>query len=278
MAGEEVEELRREIARLKKINLALMGRVERSIESQGNAFSLFEGNITLNAKVNQRTVELNKANDALAREKSKLGRILSGIPGTFLVFNEKFELIERVTGPGPCAEWLNKGINVEDFDPAFASAVRSAIRSQKMGSPEFFRFSAGPNPDRRHFSASLSLLDEHEFVVGVVDVTDQVASEERMRYQEAMMIQASKLSSLGEMAGGIAHEINNPLAIISARTGVLQTLCAEAKLDREAAKIELEKIDKTVFRIAKIVRGLKTFSRSADKDPMIGIPLPEIIE
>ena len=99
-----------------------------------------------------------------------------------------------------------------------------------------------------------------------------------MRYQEAMMIQASKLSSLGEMAGGIAHEINNPLAIISARTGVLQTLCAEAKLDREAAKIELEKIDKTVFRIAKIVRGLKTFSRSADKDPMIGIPLPEIIE
>ncbi|WP_338505061.1 NahK/ErcS family hybrid sensor histidine kinase/response regulator [Sphingomonas kaistensis] len=60
----ELDRARREIEKLKKINAALMSRVERSTELQGNAFSLFETAISLEDKVRHRTHELE---DALAR-------------------------------------------------------------------------------------------------------------------------------------------------------------------------------------------------------------------
>ncbi|PNA19369.1 hybrid sensor histidine kinase/response regulator, partial [Pseudomonas sp. FW215-R4] len=55
---ETVEQLRREAAKLKKINAALMSRVERSMDQQLNAFSLFETAIALDHQVRDRTYQL----------------------------------------------------------------------------------------------------------------------------------------------------------------------------------------------------------------------------
>lgn len=56
------------ITSLDKINKALMGRVERSVDSTGNAFSLFESNTFLQNVINERTQELAKANEQLRQE------------------------------------------------------------------------------------------------------------------------------------------------------------------------------------------------------------------
>src|SRR5262252_8697079 len=73
-----VEELQREAAKLKKINAALMSRVERSMDQQFNAFSLFETAIALDHRVRERTRQLRealhsieKANDGLYRAKQQ---------------------------------------------------------------------------------------------------------------------------------------------------------------------------------------------------------------
>lgn len=59
MSGpERIAELERKLAKLAEINRALMGRVERSLDFHGNAFSLFESAIFLDRKVNERTREL----------------------------------------------------------------------------------------------------------------------------------------------------------------------------------------------------------------------------
>ncbi|MDJ0512977.1 MAG: ATP-binding protein [Methyloceanibacter sp.] len=58
LAGEDQEELERRVEKLDKINAVLMDRVERSMDQQGNAFSLFQTAIGLDAKVRSRTEEL----------------------------------------------------------------------------------------------------------------------------------------------------------------------------------------------------------------------------
>ncbi len=86
------------------------------------------------------------------------------------------------------------------------------------------------------------------------------------------LIYSSKMSSLGEMAGGVAHEINNPLAIIVGKASRLKRIFSREQWTAdEKIKIlkDTEDIIDTSERIAKIISGLKTFSRNADKDPFV---------
>lgn len=106
------------------------------------------------------------------------------------------------------------------------------------------------------------------------DITSLVAAEESNKLERAKLMQSSKLSSLGEMSAGIAHEINNPLAIIS---GMLHILHQE-KSDYLTAVPIFESIDKSVERIAKIVRGLKKFSRTSEKSNLQLNCLNQIID
>lgn len=81
---------------------------------------------------------------------------------------------------------------------------------------------------------------------------------------QAKMMTSAKMSTLGDMAANIAHEINNPLAVISAYTYRL-----EKKIVSDfASNVELlsgvEKINATVHRITKIIKGLRSFARDAD--------------
>jgi signal transduction histidine kinase len=70
--AERVAALEVEIRKLRRINAALMDRVERSTDLQGNAFSLFETAISLEGKVRERTLDLERALDALASSNGAL--------------------------------------------------------------------------------------------------------------------------------------------------------------------------------------------------------------
>lgn len=105
--------------------------------------------------------------------------------------------------------------------------------------------------------------------------------EERTREldeQKTLNIQASKLSSLGEMAGGIAHEINTPLATVKLLASQAQQEISEGIPDLDNLSISLEQIDQTVDRVAKIVKGLKSFSRDGSSDPVEVVDFCSIIE
>jgi len=84
------------------------------------------------------------------------------------------------------------------------------------------------------------------------DVTDRAELERRL-------MQADKLSSIGLLAAGVAHEVNTPLAVISTYA---QMLAKQISGDAEKAPL-LEKITRQTFRASEIVNSLLNFSRTS---------------
>ncbi|MDX9730272.1 MAG: ATP-binding protein [Bdellovibrionales bacterium] len=99
-----------------------------------------------------------------------------------------------------------------------------------------------------------------------------------LRAAEAKLLQSSKMASLGEMSAGVSHEINNPLAIIQGGAfRALQNL--NSKPPRlEDVEADLNRIIQNCDRIARIVRGLRAFSRNVEHEPFMSVPFAEIIQ
>src|SRR5205823_1866675 len=93
-------------------------------------------------------------------------------------------------------------------------------------------------------------------VVGRLIIVDDIT--ERMEL-ESQLSQADKLSSIGLLAAGVAHEVNTPLAVISSYA---QMLSKQLQDDPQKGGL-LEKITRQTFRASEIVNNLLNFSRTS---------------
>ena len=96
--------------------------------------------------------------------------------------------------------------------------------------------------------------------------------------QQQVIVTTSKMSALGEMAGGIAHEINNPLAAIRNLSGQLQEVMDDDPIDRALVKGMALRVEQSTSRIAKIVQGLRSFSRDGSQDPVEQVQVFQLVE
>lgn len=115
-------------------------------------------------------------------------------------------------------------------------------------------------------------------VVTIQDITEKKENEETIRTQEVSLMLGAKLSGLGEMASGIAHEINNPLAIISGRISIVKRELLKDVMEIEVIKRNMLIIEETVTRIAKIVSSMKSLSRQVENDIFVSTSIEKIIE
>ena len=90
---------------------------------------------------------------------------------------------------------------------------------------------------------------------------------------QAQLIHSEKLASLGVLAGGVAHEINNPLMVILGRT---ELTLMEDQLPEEL-KQNLETIRTETERIAQIVQNLLTFSRKSRQEKIETVNINEVL-
>lgn len=108
-------------------------------------------------------------------------------------------------------------------------------------------------------------------------VIERQATLQREHARIAQLAHASKMATLGELAAGIAHEINNPLAAITLGTEHLFRLVKDPRTSSDVRQASVARIQRSVDRIAKIVSGLKMFSRESSYDPFAPTPIADII-
>lgn len=102
-------------------------------------------------------------------------------------------------------------------------------------------------------------------------------AEEDLRKEQNKLLAASKFSALGEMAGGIAHEINNPLSNILLLSAHIRSLASKPEIPREGLLKTADSIQDTVKRISSIIRSLSTFARNTERDPMTRVSVAKIV-
>jgi two-component system NtrC family sensor kinase len=155
----------------------------------------------------------------------------------------------------PRAEVLQQPLSAV-FPPDFLARFDS-VRNEH-GTHTLYKFRLElPTGEVRIANIAIAPLVTRNFVaVGRIILVDDIT--DRMQLEE-QLTQAEKLSSIGLLAAGVAHEVNTPLAVISSYT---QMLSKHMRDDQRLAPV-LEKITQQTFRASEIVNGLLNFSRTS---------------
>ncbi|MGE0353125.1 MAG: nitrogen regulation protein NR(II) [Gemmatimonadales bacterium] len=141
----------------------------------------------------------------------------------------------------------------EEFDSIFATGE---VRQMELEVPY--------GPERRVYRISkIPMRLEGDEITHVITIGEDVTLWHTVQQQ---ILQSEKLSAMGQLAAGVMHEINNPLATISACIAALESRLEDfPEPGRTALEEYLEIIDKEVLRCTSIVDGLLDFARPKGK-------------
>ena len=97
------------------------------------------------------------------------------------------------------------------------------------------------------------------------------------KQQRNMSLHNSKLSSIGHLAAGVGHELNNPLTIIKGYLHLTKPKIIANSISSESLLETISKIETAISRISGITDGLRTFSR-VDNDAFVDFNLVSVLQ
>lgn len=111
------------------------------------------------------------------------------------------------------------------------------------------------------------------------DITEKRIQDQMLiEQQRLLLVGAAKMATLGEMAGGLAHEINNPLAVIQMITEQISDLVDEEPIEKAALQECVAKINQALERTHSIISSVTSFARSDRKEGTTSFKVKELIE
>lgn len=122
-----------------------------------------------------------------------------------------------------------------------------------------------------------TITDQFGHIVEVAGICRDITN--RLKLQEDL-IQTERLAAIGKMAAGVAHEINNPLAIIEMISGVIDETLVDAEIDADSRSELREAVDSLLLqtrRCASITHSLLGFSRKS-KGAKITVKVTDILD
>ena len=204
----------------------------------------------------------------LRSEKERLRHVVDSVPGFVAMADEN-------------GDWTYGSQSFEKFRTTekVKVSLESFLRSGAYSLTKEIQWS-DQDVDYAFILSFQRLLNDSKLCSVVVGVpaNELIQMRAELNVQQARAEYASRLATLGEMAAGIAHEINNPLAIIIGSSSQITRLLKAESVEPIKVSEKVEKIVKTSYRISKIVNGLKAFARQGSGDPFESTPLPQLIE
>jgi signal transduction histidine kinase len=109
-------------------------------------------------------------------------------------------------------------------------------------------------------------------------IADLRASQRLIEEQQTLLVTSSRLSAIGELAGSIAHEINNPLGIVKGYSEQLLKILKREPLDQNRIQYAGQKISETIDRMSQIILSLRRLSYEGQGEPFETINLVQVVD
>ena len=185
-----------------------------------------------------------------------------------ILWNENLETVFRYPTQltKAASAWWEARIHPDDTQRVTAD-LRDALQGDGGSWNEEYRFQRGDGTYASVFDRGFITRDRKGRAIrllgSMLDVTER-------KVMEAKLIQSERLASMGTLAAGVAHEINNPLTYIMANVGFVsewlsrvdpQSPVADVALDLPELRSALEEAQEGAVRVRQIVRDLRVFAR-----------------
>jgi len=207
--------------------------------------------------------ELRKANDFLRNliENSVDGIIAADMKGKIIIFNKS---AERLLGY-QAEEAIERVHITRLYPPGVAKEIMRRLRSSEYGGVgrlETCRFTLMSKTGEEipiNISAAIIYEGGREIAsFGIfTDLREKVKMERELQETQLQLLQSEKMASLGKLAAGVAHEINNPLGGIL----IFSKMLLEELPPNDPRAGDLERICDEATRCKEIVKGLLEFAR-----------------
>ncbi|MFQ5850129.1 MAG: ATP-binding protein [Candidatus Binatia bacterium] len=220
----------------------------------------------LEMKVKERT-------QALEEEKRKLDMIVSGIGAALVLLNRDLRVLwaNRIATEcfGPLHQFQGGKCFVALLGETDLCQECAAVKTLRSGSVEHVeKVVLGRNGKRRFFQVTTSPIKNGQGeIVQLLELIQDVTEKKQL---EAQLLQAGKMVAMGELASGIAHQINNPLAVIAANAERMANLSSRSHVPAEKRYEKfpsyLEAILRHTYRCKEIIEKLLNFARHKEVD------------
>ena len=219
------------------------------------------------ARIERLNRELDRRKQELEREKQKLEQILLGIGAGLVMVDPSL----RIVWMNQVAEsWFGKNASLEGkscgqvlWNEEQTCDNCPSLRTFQNGTIEKSEFvrATGEDEKRYYRITTAPIHDETGNVRYVLELIQDVTEEKTL---QAQVVQASKLAAIGELASGVAHEINNPLSSISVCVEEMAELVRSDEADEQEILECIDNVRREIYRCKQITTGLLNFSRKEE--------------